>query len=193
MPKLTAVKELVIKPDVKLETSPLYVFSTSRYPTAYDADRDGYVFAYKPQGWPEVLQPQYLNAPTHILARAGYWSRMKVKHLQSMTYDHPDWRRRLHFTHWKPISKEHDGYVFDPHEDLHPSVPGGLDWDTYDWSHIKDLVAQARNLIIQGVAADRSEVHKVHEKLKQSLDSDDVFYLNQWLYFCRKLIREQAS
>jgi hypothetical protein len=185
MPKLKTVQCLDIPEPENQSTSPLNTFLT-RYPTRFDADHNGYVFAYKPKGWPELLQPQYRHAPAHILAQQGYWSRMHVSTLQALTYDHPDWRKRLHFTHWKPLSQDHDGYVF-PIEDLHPPVPKGLEWDTVDWSGVREVVEQARTLIEQQFRADRQAIQDVHEQLKVLLEPDDTFYLHQWLYFCRRV------
>jgi hypothetical protein len=186
MPKLKIVDKLEIAHANQKNTTELVPF-VHRYPTKRDADHGGYVFAYKPAGWPEVLQPQYPNAPAHVLAKEGYWSQVTVEYLQQLTYSHPDWRKRLHYTYWKPISLDHEGYLFDPCFDRHPETPEGLDWDTYDWSYISDLVDQARVLINQQYQADRQEITDLHSKLTKALEPDDTFYLNQWLYFVRRV------
>jgi len=183
--QIKTVKSLDIKTDlIEKEKKNIYTFLT-RYPTAADADKNGAVYVYKPEGWPETIQPQYKHAPAHVLARDGYWSRLHWSTLNKYTYQSSDWRQRLYYTHWKPVDTECNGYIFDPIIDYNPIVPEGLNWDTYDWSQIKDTVEEARLLIDQNVNAERTEILSVHAKLKHMLDCDDIFYLNQWIPFCR--------
>lgn len=186
--QIKTVKSLNVKTDlIEKEKKNIYTFLT-RYPTASDSDQNGFIYAYKPEGWPELVQPQYKNAPCHILAKKGSWTRLHWSTLNKYTYTSQDWRQRLYYTHWKPMSFEYNGYVFDPVADYDLLAPEGLDWNTYDWTEIRAVVADAQRLIDDGVNADRQEIQKIHIKLKQLLDCDDIFYLNRWVPFCRNII-----
>lgn len=157
----------------------IYTF-LQRYPCLEDADHRSQIYVYKPPGWPEELQPQYKDAPCHILSIDGAWIKVKWNRFHSCSYCHPDWKKRLLFTHWKPSLKPIESFVFDNQNDLYPSVPLDLKWDTLDWSEIYQLVEQARDLIAQGSYADRHEIHSVHFELERLLEIDDPFLLNQW-------------
>lgn len=152
-----------------------------RYPNREDADRNERVFVYKPKGWPEILQPQYDHAPAHILATNGYWSPIHWQHLQHLSYNHPDWRSRLLFTHWRKADLDLNAFCFDVAEQLDPPIPDNLDWQDIDWSPIKASVKEASLLMQHGPMADRLKVAAIHQELKRWLDADDPFYLNQWL------------
>jgi hypothetical protein len=164
----------------------IYTF-LDRYPEKQDADINGCVYVYKPKGWPEVIQPQYKDAPCHILSEKDYWTQLKWNTINQYSYTSTDWRKRLHYTHWKPIDVSCDGYLLDPLTDYNLPVPVDLEWDTYDWSDIKELVNKAYKLMDFVDSVDFNEVIDVHNKLKKALDCDDCFYLNQWVNFCRKL------
>ena len=189
MPKiyLETVKNIEIA-DASEDSTPCLTYTfLDRYPTKEDADINGYIYVYKPKDWPELIQPQYRNAPCHILAKEGYWTRLNWKTLQQYSYTSKHWKQRLYYTHWKPLNLDCDGYLFDPIEDYNLLVPDGLDWDTYDWSGVVVLVDKANALMDQGMHADLNEIKEIHKQLKEWLDFDDCFYLNQWLNFCRKV------
>lgn len=158
----------------------IYTF-TQRYPCSEDADHRSQIYVYKPPGWPEELQPQYKNAPSHILSIDGYWTKVKWNRLNQFSYHHPNWKKRLLFTHWKPITKPFDGFVFESDDELHPCVPNDLNWDSFDWSEVRVTVEQAILLMLDGVYAERQEVERIHQALLRLLEIDDPFFLNQWV------------
>lgn len=158
----------------------IYTF-LERYPTAQDADHRHQIYVYKPPGWPEELQPQYRNAPCHILSIEGCWIKVKWNRFNEHTYNHPDWKKRLLFTHWKPITKPINGFLFKDDRELHPSVPQGLQWDTVNWSEAIRLVDAAQECLAAGDYADRHMVQELHTNLLRVLEIDDPFLLNQWM------------
>jgi hypothetical protein len=148
------------------------------FPTLQDSDVYSRVMVYKPQGWPEFLAPQYPGCSPPILAADGYWSKVRWDHYQGCSYDQKNWRKRILHSHWKAKDYDPDTYIFTYEDSVNPDY-SGLEWDTYDWSEVREIVSSANDLILLGKFADRTTVQSLHKQIIQKIGKDDQFW-NRW-------------